>query len=103
MNMEEDTNLLIYRTQLPHQTQMWVGNEGDPASRTNARKQGGGGKAFSFFLLILKKLINLFLAVLGLCFCSGFSLVVTIGGYSLVAGLVLRLLAVASLVAEHGL
>ena len=52
MNTEEDGNIAIYRTQPPQQTQMWVRNEGDPASRTNARKQGGGGKAFSFFLLI---------------------------------------------------
>ena len=102
MNMEEDANILIYRTQLPHQTQMWVGNEGDPASRTNARKQGGGGKAFSLFILIFKKLINLFLAVLGLGFCSGFSLVVESGGYSSVATHRL-LVAVASLVVEKGL
>ena len=47
-------------------------------------------------------LFYLFLAVLGLCCCTGFSLVVVIGGCSLVAvhGL---LIAVASLVAEHGL
>ena len=46
------------------------------------------------------KLINFFLAVLGLHCCEGFSLVVS-QGYSL--AVVLRLLiAVASLVAEHG-
>ena len=47
-------------------------------------------------------LIYLFLAVLGLCCCVGFSLVVVSGGYSLfvVHGL---LIVVASLVAEHGL
>ena len=45
--------------------------------------------------------IYLFLAMLGLHCCSGFSLVVASGGYPLVA--VLRLLiAVAFLVAEHG-
>ena len=58
-------------------------------------------RPFLFFLLILKKLINLFLAVLGLCFCSGFSLVVESGGYSFVATHRL-LVAVASLV-ENGL
>ena len=44
----------------------------------------------------------LFLAVLGLCCCTGFSLVVASGGYSPVAvpGL---LIVVASLVAEPGL
>ena len=46
--------------------------------------------------------ICLFLAVLGLHCCTGFSLVMESGGYSLasVRGL---LIAVASLVAEHGL
>ena len=42
------------------------------------------------------------MAVLGLCCCAGFSLLAENGGFSLVA--VHRLLiAVASLVAEHGL
>ena len=55
-------------------------------------------QSFSF----LYNCIYLFLAVLGLHCCSGFSPVVASRGYSLVA--VLRLLIlVASLVAEHGL
>ena len=41
------------------------------------------------------------LAVLGLCCCSGFSLVVGSGGYSRVAVLE-RLIVVASLISEHG-
>ena len=41
------------------------------------------------------------LAVLGLCCCSGFSLVVASGGYSRVAVLG-PLIVVASLVSEHG-
>ena len=41
------------------------------------------------------------LAVLGLCCCSGFSLVVGSGGYSRVA-LLKPLIVVASLVSEHG-
>ena len=46
--------------------------------------------------------MNLFLAVLGLCCCLGFSPVVASEGYSLVV--LLRLLfTVASLVTEHGL
>ena len=45
--------------------------------------------------------VDLFLAVLGLCCCAGFSLLVTSRGYSLVW--VLELLVAASLVAEHGL
>ena len=54
----------------------------------------------TFFFLIL--FIYLFLALLGLCCCMGFSLVVPSGGYSLVA--VYRAsLAVASLAVEHGL
>ena len=54
--------------------------------------------SFFFFL----DLINLFLAVLVLCCCTGFSLVASSGGYSLVS--VLRLLVVvASLVGKHGL
>ena len=44
---------------------------------------------------------SLFLAVLGLCCCEDFCLVVVNGGYSLVE--VHRLLPVASLVAEHEL
>ena len=46
--------------------------------------------------------IYLFLAVLGLCCCSGFSLVVEGGGYSLVTVCGL-LITVASVVVEHGL
>ena len=56
-------------------------------------------KLVFFFFLIF---VYLFLAVLGLCCSAGFSLVVTSGGYSLVAGHGL-LIAVVSLVAEHGL
>ena len=41
------------------------------------------------------------LAVLGLCCCSGFSLVVGSGGYSRVAVLE-RLIVGASLISEHG-
>ena len=55
------------------------------------------------FIIFLKfHIFILFLAVLGLCCCTGFSLVVVIGGYSLVAvhGL---LIAVASLFAGHWL
>ena len=53
-------------------------------------------------LFLVIKLIYLFLAVLGLHYCVGFSLVAVRGRYSLavVHGL---LIAVASLVAEHGL
>ena len=52
------------------------------------------------FKIIFK--LALFLVVLGLCCCTGFSLVVVSGDYSLVA--VRRLLIVmASLVAEHRL
>ena len=43
--------------------------------------------------------VYLFLAVLGLCCCSGFSLAVASRGYALVA--VSRLIAVAFLVAEN--
>ena len=46
-------------------------------------------------VLFLKKDYSLFLVVLCLCCCMSSSLVVVTGGYSLVA--------VASLVAEHGL
>ena len=54
-------------------------------------------------LFFFKKLfIYLSLAVLGLSCCVGFSLVVTSGGYSLVAVCGL-LIAVASLVVEHRL
>ena len=52
----------------------------------------------SFFIYI----IYLFLAVLGLCCCTGFSPVVASRVYSLVAAHRL-LIVVASLVAEHGL
>ena len=54
--------------------------------------------AFFFFL----SFVYLFLAVLGLHCSAGFSLVVASGGYSLVAVCGL-LIAVASLIAEHGL
>jgi len=52
--------------------------------------------------LSFKKSLNLFMAVLGLCCCTGFSLAVASGGYSLVT--VRGLLTVlASLVVRHGL
>ena len=53
-------------------------------------------------VFFLYNFIYLFLVVLGLCCCAGFSLVVASGGKSLVVvhG---RLIVVASLVAEHGL
>ena len=55
-----------------------------------------------FILLQILFFYNLFLAVLGLCCCMGFSLLSASSGYSLV--MLLRLpIAVASLVAEHGL
>ena len=60
-------------------------------------------KMFWYLIFIFYNLfIYLFLVVLGLCCCVGFSLVVAIRVYSLVAmhGF---LIAVASLVAEHGL
>ena len=57
------------------------------------------GKADSFFFFFN---IYLFLAVQGVCCCAVFALVVASGGYSFVA--VCRLLiALASLVVEHGL
>ena len=60
----------------------------------------GSPKYIFLFLKIL--FFNIFLAVLGLCCCAGFSLVMASGGCSL--GAVCRLLiAVASLVMEHGL
>ena len=46
--------------------------------------------------------MHLFLAVLGLCCCLGFSLVVSSEGYALVV-LLRLLITVASLVTEHGL
>ena len=52
--------------------------------------------------LIFKNNFYLFLAVLGLRYCSGFSLVVAGGGYSLVVVYGL-LIALASLVADGGL
>ena len=52
--------------------------------------------------LVFFKIIYLFLAVLGLRCCEGFSLVVVRGGYSLVAVHWL-LIAVVSLIAKHGL
>ena len=60
----------------------------------------GEPNLLSFFFLILFN--RLVLAVLGLCCCVGFSLVVASGGYSLVAVLWL-LIVVVSLVAEHRL
>ena len=54
---------------------------------------------FSVFLIF----IYLFLAAQGLCCCVGFSLVVASGGYSLVSVHGLLLIAVASLLVEHGL
>ena len=48
----------------------------------------------------MKSFINLFLAMLGLCCCTGFSLVAASGGYSLVSGRGL-LMVVPSLVMEH--
>ena len=56
----------------------------------------------SSFLFFFFNFIYLLLTVLGLCCCVGFSLVVAIRVYSLVAmhGF---LIAVVSLVAEHGL
>ena len=61
---------------------------------------GSSKVAVGFFGFFFK--LILFLAVLGLCCCTGFSLVVASGGYSPVAvpGL---LIVVASLVAEPGL
>ena len=57
--------------------------------------------AFISFLFKFFK-IYLFLAVLGLCCCTGFSLVASSGGYSLVS--VHRLFILISvLVVEHGL
>ena len=66
-------------------------------------------KSFSFVLREAgHETLNLYfiylfivLAVLGLCCCSGFSLVVGSGGYSRVAVLE-RLIVVASLISEHG-
>ena len=57
---------------------------------------------FVHFLIFLNNFIYLLLAMLGLCCCTDFSLVAASSGYCLVA--VRRLLiAVTSLVAEHGL
>ena len=73
------------------------------------------GKAFVFYskwtgkssegfkyVLFIYLFIYLFLAVLGICQCTNFSLVVVSRGYFLVAARRL-LTAVASLVVEHGL
>ena len=58
--------------------------------------------SFFFFNGIFIFKLKKFLAVLGLCCCVGFSLVVASGGYFLVV--VCRLLiVVASLIAEHRL
>ena len=55
-----------------------------------------------WYIYIYNLFFNVFLAVLDLCCCLGFSLAVVRGGYSLAA--VCRLLiAVASLVVEQGL
>ena len=43
-----------------------------------------------------------FLAALGLCCCTGLSLLAAIEGYSLISALIL-LIAMASLMAQHGL
>ena len=53
-------------------------------------------------LTVFKFGLFLFLVVLGLCCCVGFSLVAANGGYSLVVMCGL-LIVVASLVVEHGL
>ena len=55
-----------------------------------------------YWAVLFKLFIYVFWALLDLCCCTGFSLVVVSGRHSLVAvhGL---LIAVASLVAEHGL
>ena len=57
--------------------------------------------SFNFFLM-LYLFTYLFLAVLGLHCCTGFSLVVVSGGYS-PAGVHGLFIVVASLVVEHGL
>ena len=57
---------------------------------------------FIIFKIIVFLYIYLFLSVLGLCSCVGFSLAAASGGNSLVAMHVL-LIAVASPVADHGL
>ena len=49
MNMGEDANISICTTQLPHQTQIWVGNEGDPASRQMPENKEVVEKPFLFF------------------------------------------------------
>ena len=56
---------------------------------------------YSNFIYLEKRLI-FFLAALGIRFCMGFSIVAASRGYSLVA-MCRLLIAVASLVAEHGL
>ena len=56
----------------------------------------------AFFFFFFLSFVYLFLVVLGLHCSAGFSLVVASGGYSLVAVCGL-LIAVASLIAEHGL
>ena len=58
-------------------------------------------RGLSILLLLFIRAIDLFI-VLGLCRCSGFSLVAASGGRSLVVGCGL-LIAAASLVAEHWL
>ena len=54
----------------------------------------------SFSLFFLNNFMCFFLAVLGLCCCTDFSLVVASGSYSLVV-VHKPLIVVASLVAEH--
>ena len=56
---------------------------------------------YVFFGEMPVKVFGLFLAMLGFCCCTGFSLVVTSGGYSLVAVRML-FIRVASPVGEHG-
>ena len=60
-----------------------------------------GKQGMRRLICILFIYLFIVLAVLGLCCCSGFSLVVGSGGYSRVAVLE-RLIVVASLISEHG-
>ena len=79
--------------------------EGRHFTRQNIRKNGhffGAVSSSSSSFFFFYNFIYLFLAVLGLHCCSGFSLVLASGGYSLVAvhGF---LIVVAFLVVEHKL
>ena len=58
-------------------------------------------RLFIWLFLFFFKNVYLFMAVLGLCCCAGFSLVAVSGGYSLV--IVIGFTVVASLAAEHEL